>query len=53
MIKFYKIFILTILIILTSCSSEDKKISIIKEDDLDPDLDSLCNNDDEIGRAHV
>ena len=35
MIKFYKIFILTILIILTSCSSEDKKISIIKEDDLE------------------
>ena len=35
MIKFYKIFILIILIILTSCSSEDKKISIIKEDDLE------------------
>ena len=35
MIKFYKIFILIILIILTSCSSKDKKISIIKEDDLE------------------
>jgi len=35
MIKFYKIFILIILTFLTSCSSETKKISIIKEDDLE------------------
>ena len=35
MIKFYKIFILIIFTILTSCSSENKKISIIKEDDLE------------------
>ena len=35
MIKFYKIFILIILIILTSCSSENKKISIIEESDLE------------------
>ena len=35
MIKFYKIFFLIIFTILTSCSSEDKKISIIKEDDLE------------------
>ena len=35
MIKFYKIFFLIIFTILTSCSSQDKKISIIKEDDLE------------------
>jgi len=35
MIKFYKIFFLIIFTILTSCSSENKKISIIKEDDLE------------------
>ena len=35
MIKFYKIFFLIIFAILTSCSSENKKISIIKEDDLE------------------
>ena len=35
MIKFYKIFFLIIFVILTSCSSENKKISIIKEDDLE------------------
>ena len=35
MIKFYKIFSLIIFAILTSCSSENKKISIIKEDDLE------------------
>ena len=35
MIKFYKIFILIIFVILTSCSSENKKVSIIKEDDLE------------------
>ena len=35
MIKFYKIFFLIIFTILTSCSSEDKKISIIKEEDLE------------------
>ena len=35
MIKFYKIFFLIIFAILTSCSSQDKKISIIKEDDLE------------------
>ena len=35
MIKFYKIFFLIIFVILTSCSSENKKISIIKESDLE------------------
>ena len=35
MIKFYKIFFLIIFVILTSCSSENKKISIIEESDLE------------------
>ncbi len=35
MIKFYKIFFLIIFVILTSCSSENKKISIIEETDLE------------------
>ena len=35
MIKFYKIFFLIIFVILTSCSSENKKISIIGESDLE------------------
>tara|TARA_X000001036_G_scaffold72522_1_gene63990 strand:+ start:25 stop:858 length:834 start_codon:yes stop_codon:yes gene_type:complete len=35
MIKFYKIFILIIFTTLTSCSSENKKTSIIKEGDLE------------------
>ena len=35
MIKFYKIFILVIFTILASCSSDNKKISIMKEDDLE------------------
>ena len=35
MIKFYKIFFLIIFIILTSCSSKNKKISIIEESDLE------------------
>ena len=35
MIKFYKIFFLIIFVILTSCSSENKKISIIEKSDLE------------------
>ena len=35
MIKFYKIFLIVIFAILTSCSSETKKVSIIEEDDLE------------------
>ena len=35
MIKFYKIFLIVIFVILTSCSSETKKVSIIEEDDLE------------------
>ena len=35
MIKLYKIFFLIIFVILTSCSSENKKISIIEESDLE------------------
>ena len=35
MIKFYKIFLILLLISLLSCSSEKEKISIIKEDDLE------------------
>jgi len=35
MIKFYKILFLIIFVILTSCSSENKKISIIEESDLE------------------
>ena len=54
MIKFYKIFILTILIILTSCSSEDKKISIIKEDDLElPMIDAYKEGYKELEKGDV
>ena len=35
MIKFYKIFLIVIFAILTSCTSETKKVSIIEEDDLE------------------
>ena len=35
MIKFYKILFLIIFVILTSCSSDNKKISIIEENDLE------------------
>ena len=35
MIKFYKIFILITFLFLASCSSQNEKISIIKEDDLE------------------
>ena len=35
MIKFYKIFFLIIFVIFTSCSSDNKKISVIEESDLE------------------
>ena len=54
MIKFYKIFFLIIFTILTSCSSEDKKISIIKEEDLEFQMiDAYKEGYEELERGDV
>ena len=54
MIKFYKIFFLIIFAILTSCSSENKKISIIKEDDLELQMiDAYKEGYEELEKGYV
>ena len=54
MIKFYKIFFLIIFVILTSCSSENKKISIIEKSDLELQMiDAYKEGYEELERGDV
>ena len=54
MIKFYKIFLIVIFAILTSCSSETKKVSIIEEDDLELQMiDAYKDGYEELNKGDV